>query len=222
MTTITPDRPASTGRAIHPAPDPITQAATSGVGARITVAVMADDYVRLITQALAAVNREGLQLDTDKISTFVRGSEQRLAEYLRDLIAAVAASGHHVVAHLMLSRGCPGEVCGAVPPPALSSVRLDPSGVAVQAQWSLYPLADAGAPAPEDGSDHLAPVWAAIEQARHDATFLRAEHFVTTLAGDLSDVLRTVFATWLAAGSAVPHTVTHLTVGVHSPSENLR
>ena len=29
-------------------------------------------------------------------------------------------------------------------------------------------------------------------------------------------------ATWLAAGSAVPHTVTHVTIGVNSPSENLR
>ena len=50
----------------------------------------------------------------------------------------------------------------------------------------------------------------------------RADTAYGELAGDLSDVLRTVFATWLAAGSAVPHTVTHVTIGVNSPSENLR
>ena len=98
--------------------DPVAVAAASGVGARITLAVLADDYVRLITEALAATNSADLLLDTDRVSTFVRGSEQRIAEYLRELIAAASTSGHHLVAHLLLSRGCPGEVCGPVPPPA--------------------------------------------------------------------------------------------------------
>ena len=202
--------------------DPVAVAAASGVGARITLAVLADDYVRLITEALAATNSADLLLDTDRVSTFVRGSEQRIAEYLRELIAAASTSGHHLVAHLLLSRGCPGEVCGPVPPPAGDSVRLAVSGVWVQAQWSLYPLADPGAPALADGADHLAPVWAAIERARQDDTFLRSEHFATTMAGDLSNVLGTVFRTWSAAGAAVAHVVSHLTLSVHSPSENLR
>lgn len=221
MTTIVhPQGPATEPGA---GPDnPIDRAAAAGVGARITLAVMADDYVALITEALASTDSTGLLIDTDRVSTFVRGDEQRIAEYLRDLIAAASASGHHLVAQLLLSRGCPGEVCGAVPPPALDGVRLEPTGVPVQAQWSLYPLVDAGGPAPADGSDHLAPVWAAIEQARQDRTFLRGEHFVTTLAGDLADVLSTVFATWLVAGATVPHVATHLTIGVHSPSADLR
>lgn len=202
--------------------DSVALAAASGVGARVSLSVMADDYVRLITDALAATDGADLLLDTDRVSTFVRGSEQRIAEYLRDLIAATSTTGHHVVAHLLLSRGCPGEVCGTVPPPAADGVRLETSGLPVQAQWSLYPLADPGGPVPAGGTDHLDAVWAAIERARLDRTFLRAEHYVTTLAGDLSDVLSTVFRTWLAAGVAVPHVVSHLTISVHSPSEDLR
>lgn len=202
--------------------DLIDHAAAAGIGARITLSVMADDYIALITDALAATDSTGLLIDTDRVSTFVRGDEQRIAEYLRDLIAAASGSGHHVVAHLLLSRGCPGEVCGIVPAPTRDHLRLAASGVEVQAQWSLYPLADAGGPAPADGSDHLAPVWAAIDQARKERTFLRAEHFVTTLAGDLADVLSTVFSTWLVAGASVPHVATHLTIGVHSPSKELR
>lgn len=224
-TTSTTSTPQATTAAL-PA-DPVEAAAALGVGARITLSVMSDDYVRVITNALAAVDGTGLELDTDRVSTFVRGPEQRIAEYLRDLVAAAAASGHHVVATLMVSRGCPGEVCGVVPPPAVETPRLTPTGLIVQAQWSLYPLFDPVS-APPDGvpadADHLAPVWAAIDRAREAGTFLRAEHFVTTLRGDLSDVLTTVLDTWLAAAQATQHVVTHATVVAHSPaaSEALR
>jgi energy-coupling factor transport system substrate-specific component len=203
--------------------DPIETAAAAGVGARITLAVMSDDHVRVITDALSAVDHADLEVDTDKVSTFVRGSEQRIAEYLRDLIAAAAHSGHHLVATVMLSRGCPGEVCGAMPAVAPPPPELAASGVAVQAQWSLYPLLD---PVPDGAapqvSDHLAPVWAAIERSREYGTFVRGEHFVTTLAGDLSDVLATVADTWLAVGRAVQHVVTHVTISINSPSALLR
>lgn len=200
-------------------PDSIAAAAALGVGARITLSVMSDDYVRVITQAISAVDTGGLEVDTDKVSTFVRGSEQRIATYLRDLVAAAAQEGHHLVATLLLSRGCPGEVCGAMPQTRVATPELAPTGLHVQAQWSLYPLLDGGA---SPVSDHLAPVWAAIERARERGTFVRAEHFVTTLAGDLADVLSTVVDTWLAAGEAVPHVVTHVTLSVNSPSAGLR
>jgi uncharacterized protein YqgV (UPF0045/DUF77 family) len=198
--------------------DPISIAAAAGVGARITLSVMSDDYVRVITDALAAVDSHDLEIDTDAVSTFVRGSEGRIAGYLCDLIAAAARSGEHVVATVMLSRGCPGEVCGAMPEHPPAPPQLQPAGVAVQAQWALYPLLDGGSSL----TDHLAPVWAAIERSRERGTFLRGEHFVTTLAGDLADVLATVVDTWLAVGEAVAHVATHVTISANSPSAGLR
>lgn len=203
-------------------PDPIAVAAALGIGARVTLSVMTDDYVRVITQAIADTPTHGLEVDTDRVSTFVRGPEHRIAEYLRDLIGAAASDGHHVVATVMISRGCPGEVCGTVAPPAVPTPRLEPAGVPVQAQWSLYPLFD-----PDGGArpgDHLAPVWAAIERAREAGTYLRSEHFATTLQGDVADVLVTMVDTWLAAAQATQHVVTHATIVANSPaaSEDLR
>lgn len=203
-------------------PDPIAVAAAHGVGARVTLSVMTDDYVRVITDALDAVVTEELEIDTDKVSTFVRGSEERIAAYLRDLIATAARSGHHLVATVLISRGCPGEVCGTVPPPAAEAPVLRRAGQQVQAQWSLYPLFDPDGVA-SDG-DHLAPVWAAIDRAREAGTFLRAEHFVTTLRGDVADVLGTILECWLAAAQVTQHVVTHATIVANSPaaSEALR
>lgn len=205
----------------HTTLDPIEHAAAQGVGARITLSVMTDDYVRVITDALASVATDDLLIETDRVSTFVRGPEQRVAEYLRDLITATARIGHHVVAAVMVSRGCPGEVCGTVPPPSADVPRLAGSGQLVQAQWSLYPLFDPQGAMPDGAApdgDHLAPVWAAIDRAREAGTFLRADHFVTTLRGDLSEVLVTILDTWLAAAQATQHVVTHATVVANSPA----
>jgi hypothetical protein len=204
--------------------DPIATAAALGVGARITLSVMADDYVSVITDALTAVETHDLEIDTDKVSTFVRGPEHRIATYLCDLVAAAARSGHHVVATVMISRGCPGEVCGTVPPPAVEPPSLEPTGTHVQAQWSLYPLFDPRDDGDAPDGDHLAPVWAAIERAREAGTYLRSEHFATTLHGDIADVLVTMFDTWLAAAQVTQHVVTHATIVANSPatSEALR
>ncbi|WP_420112038.1 YkoF family thiamine/hydroxymethylpyrimidine-binding protein [Pseudactinotalea sp.] len=199
-------------------PDPIAAAAALGVGARITLSVMSDDYVRVITDALTAVDSSDLEVDTDKVSTFVRGSEERIATYVRDLITAAARAGHHLVATLMFSRGCPGEVCGVMPSLRPATPDLAPTDLHVQAQWSLYPLLDPVDGADSPIADHLAPVWAAIERSRERGTFVRGEHFATTLAGDLADVLTTVVDTWLAVGEAVPHVVTHVTISANSPA----
>lgn len=202
----------------HRTPD-VEAAAAAGVGARITLAVMSDRYVEVLTEALAATDATGLEIDTDQVSTFVRGTEQRIASYLSELIAAAARSGEHVVATVMLSRGCPGEVCGPVPERAAVVPSLPATGVHAQAQWALYPLLDGGT---GPVTDHLAPVWAAIERARERGSFLRSEHFVTTLAGDLAEVLTTVVECWSAVGQAVPHVATHVTIGANSPSADLR
>lgn len=200
------------------ATEEIQSAAAAGVGARLTLAVMSEHYASVITEALDAVDRTGLEIDTDRVSTFVRGSEQRIADWLCSVIAAAARSGHHVVATVMLSRGCPGEVCGAMPDRLPPPPQPAPTGVAVQVQWALYPLLDGGA----HQTDHLAPVWAAIERSRERGTFVRGEHFVTTLAGDLADVLSTAIACWLEVGAEVAHVTTHLTISANSPSELLR
>ncbi|WP_156251782.1 YkoF family thiamine/hydroxymethylpyrimidine-binding protein [Pseudactinotalea terrae] len=198
--------------------DPIATAAALGVGARITLSVMSDDYVAVITRALAAVEVHDLEIDTDKVSTFVRGPEDRIATYLRDLVAAAASSGHHLVATVMISRGCPGEVCGTVAPPAVEPPSLERADTQVQAQWSLYPLFDPRGDGDAPEGDHLAPVWAAIERAREAGTYLRSEHFATTLQGDISDVLVTMFDTWLAAAQVTQHVVTHATIVANSPA----
>ena len=132
------------------------------------------------------------------------------------VITAAARGGRHVVAHVLLSRGCPGEVsCDlsvtGLPEPA--PVEVPPTGVPAVAQWSLYPLLDGG-----DSTDHMPVIERAITRAQERGTATGAAHYATRLTGDLAEVLATAVDAWAAVGAQVPHVVSHVTVSVNSPT----
>ncbi len=191
-----------------------------GVGARVTVAVMADRYVDVIMDALERTDPAGLVVQTGDVSTYLGGAEDDLLRYLTDLSAAVAESGEHAAITIHLSRGCPGEVVcdlpGGAGPRAVAVPAGRETGRFASAEWALYPLADDVRAGVEP--DHLRDIYAAIELARSNGTFRASEHFVTRLEGDLGTVLATVFAGWTMVGRGVQHVTSHLALSVNSPS----
>lgn len=189
-----------------------------GIGARLSLHPHRDDFVDVILGALDAVPADDVDVTTDDVSTFVRGTEDAVVRWVRDVVVAAARAGGHLVAHLQLSRGCPGEVDCALADDAVLATgdvpTLPPTGVRAAAHWALYPLDDGG---PGRDGDHMAAITAAIDDARARVE-VTPEHFVTRLDGDLADVLTTVVAGWLGAGRTVRHVVTHVTISIASPS----
>ena len=212
-----------------PRPDDDVAALTAdalsfGVGARVTAAVMSDRYVEIITGALAAADATGLVVHPGDVSTYAGGSEADLLRYLTQLSASVAATGVHASVVVHLSRGCPGEVVCALPggagPRAVALPQGQRTGHFAAAEWALYPLADDVRAGVEP--DHMRDIYAAIEQARDNGTFVASEHFVTRLEGDLGTVLETVVAGWARVGASVQHVTSHLTLSLNSPSHAAR
>ncbi|MEJ5946570.1 YkoF family thiamine/hydroxymethylpyrimidine-binding protein [Pseudokineococcus basanitobsidens] len=211
-----------------------------GIGARVSVHPHTDRFVDVILGALDDVESagltEGLVLETDEVSTYVGArqapGEQRIARYLTGLVAAASrrSDGGHVVAHVLLSRGCPGEVScdlSVTGLPSVEPVVVEPTGVQAVAQWSLYPLLDAAgagtsgaAPARRGEADdqHMAHIEQAISAAQQRGTASSAAHYATMLRGDVADVVATAVDAWAGVGEVVPHVVTHLTISVGSPS----
>lgn len=188
------------------------RAVALGVGARVSVHPHRDDFADVLLGALAALDRTGVEVATDDVSTLVRGPEADVLRVVVDLVTAVARAGGHVVAHVHLSRGCPGEVaCDLGDEVVLAPVDLVPPapvGVPASAHWALYPLGVDG---------HLDAVLAAVDEAGARVR-VTSEHYVTRLDGDLADVLGTVALAWARTGEHVRHVVTHVTVSVGSPS----
>jgi len=205
---------------IIPVPE-ITFTATPaefGIGARLTLAVMRDDYAAVILDALNAADSTGLAIQTGVVSTYLSGEEPDLLRYVSQVVAGASRSGAHVTATVQLSRGCPGEVTCALPPSGglfAEVVNLAPTGIHAVAEWALYPL--------EDGvgsADHMRDIYAAIDSAKGSGLTVHSEHFVTRLEGDLALVLQVIAAGWIMAGRTVQHVATHATISVNSPSVN--
>ena len=198
-----------------------------GVGMRLSVHPHCDDFGGVILGALADVIGDGLSdglvVETDEVSSYVGArtepAEQRLAAFAVAIIAAASrrCEGGHVVAHILLSRGCPGEVScdlDVAGLPSAAPVELESTGIRAVAQWSLYPLLDGGS----GHGDHMSHIEAAIAAAHARGAAGGAGHYATKLTGDVAEVLAIAVDGWAQVGAVVPHVVTHLTVSVGSPS----
>lgn len=188
-----------------------------GVGCRFSLYPMCDDFAAVILAALGEVDATGLEVRTDDVSTYLAGPENRIVDYVREVLVAAAQRTPHVVATVLLSRGCPGEVTCELdgemaasrmpPPPRLAAAA--PTGVLAAAHWSVYAL----------GVDnYMDLIGAAVEQGKADGTYAGGEHYVTRLEGDVADVLATIAGGWLAAAGSARHVAAHATVSVGSPT----
>jgi hypothetical protein len=190
------------------------------IGARVSLAVMSENYLDIILGALGRADATDLVVQTGDVSTYIEGSEADMLRYLSQLISASASAGHHVSATVHFSRGCPGEVVCDLPGgagPLHSEIpRVPMTGVRASAEWALYPLDDAR----RDGvaPDHMRDIYAAIDFAKANGTFVRSEHFVTRLEGDVAEVLETVAAGWILVGRALQHVTSHVTLSLNSPT----
>ncbi|HIZ36074.1 MAG TPA: Ykof family thiamine-binding protein [Candidatus Ruania gallistercoris] len=189
---------------------------TYGVGARFSLHPMTDGFADLILTALQEADGRGLQISTDDVSTHLRGPEDAVLAYLVDVIGRVARSGVHTAAHVLFSRGCPGEVDCAVADGAAHApadlARPEPAQVRAAAHWSLYPLADG------PDADHMKAIYAAIDHARDLGVLTGSEHYATRLDGDLADVLYAVADGWREVGTQVRHVTSHVSLSLNSPT----
>lgn len=203
-----------------------------GIGMRISVHPHTDDFLDVLTGALDDAaelpSAQRLTIRTETVSTYVGATvepaAQDLAAYACGLIGGASrrAGGRHVVAHILLSRGCPGEArCTLVPGeegnlPVEPPITVPPTGRRAVAAWSLYPLDDSGFP-------HLEMIEGEIAHARRRAgegVEVTPLHYATELRGDLAAVLSVVVDAWTAVGSRVPHVVSHVTVSLDSPAQS--
>ena len=198
---------------------PSRQHHANSVGARLTLAVMADAYVDVILAALRQADTAGLEVQTGRLA-LTSPATNRTCPLSSQVIAGAGRSGAHVAAAVQLSRGCPGGVSCEVPKggAALYSEipQLEPTGIKAAADWAIYPLADGGTGSA--AADHMRDIYAAIDYARSTGVTVTEDHYVTRLDGDVAQVLQTIAAGWILIGRSVQHVVTHATLSINSPT----
>lgn len=197
-------------------------------GAQISLYPMTDDFVRVILDAIRALDpyRPAFRIETDDISTLLVGPPDRLFPAMRDLFLAAARGGTHCVLAATVSRGCPGEpddpICAPVSgvgrsqplqeriASALAHVReMPPAGQIVAAQFSLYPLGS---------GHHMDEIYGCIDFLKQSGVFDRSKNFCTKLRGDAGPVFATLSEAFLRFGAPEGHVALDLKVSANSPT----
>src|SRR5690625_4979360 len=78
-------------------------------GASFTLSPMSDDFVEVIESTLSAVNTSKLWLETDDVSTIIRGKLIHVFDVTKAICLQAAKSGKHVSFQATYSLGCPGD-----------------------------------------------------------------------------------------------------------------
>lgn len=197
-------------------------------GAQVSLYPMTDDFVGVITGALAALDpyRERLRIETDDISTLIVGPPEVLFPALRDLFSAAAGTGRHCVLSAAISRGCPGEpddeICatpllGGPREPletrkdaALADVARAPDkATPTAAQFSLYVMGT---------GDHMDEIYDCIDFLKRSGVFGRSKNFCTRLDGDAGAVFAAIEAAFCRFGPPEGHVTIDLTASANSPT----
>lgn len=182
-------------------------------GASFTLYPMSDDFVDIILSALKDVDTSKVWMETDDVTTTVRGKMNHVFDVTTAMFLHAASTGKHVGFQATYSLGCPGDSSGDVYL-AEDDVLMNEKLVKeikqpIAAKFSLYPLG---------GGNYMDTIYAQIDAMKQYVDVSWA-HYSTRLHGEAADVFRglqDVFNATAESGSS--HTVMTVTVSANSPS----
>src|SRR5690625_6669686 len=79
-------------------------------GASFTLSPMSDDFVEVIESTLSAVNTSKVWLETDDVSTTIRGKLINVFDVTKAICLQAAKSGKHVYFQISIILVCHGEI----------------------------------------------------------------------------------------------------------------
>lgn len=184
-------------------------------GASFTIAPMSDNFVPIILNALNEVDHSKVWMETDDVTTTIRGRMEHIFDVTQAIFLHAASTGVHVSFQATYSIGCPGDSTGDVYL-AEDNIRLNEKVVQdntqyVSAKFSLYPLGE---------GNYMDTIYEQIESMKKRVEVTHA-HYSTRLAGDALAIfagLEAAFRATVASGSR--HTVMTVTMSANSPSHN--
>lgn len=184
------------------------------VGCRFSVFPMTDRFVEVILGALQSVDTGKVWIQTDDVSTCIRGRAEHVFDVTRAIFAHAAASGVHTVFNGTYSIGCPGDTDADVYMTE-DSTRLnndigEHADMETACQFALYPM----------GTDkYMDVIYGEVNRAKTAGTFAGSVHYASRLDGALSRVFGSLEDAFLhAIQSDSSHLVMTAVVSAHSPS----
>ena len=188
---------------------------TTLAGCSFSIHPMSDNFIELITNALENTNSSKVWMQTDKVSTIVRGRMAHIFDVSQSVFAQTAQSGKHVAFHATYSIGCSGDSEGhsymAESDELMNNTENKELSLDVAAKFALYPM---------DGGDYMDTIYEQIENMKSFGVEVTPTHYETRLDGKSHDIFKglySVFQETKEAGSN--HTVMTVSISANSPTQ---
>jgi energy-coupling factor transport system substrate-specific component len=185
------------------------------VGVRFAVYPMADNFVEIIKGALKNTDTSKVWMETDDVTTCVRGRSEHVFDVAKAVFVQAAKSGTHVVFNGTFSIGCPGDSEGDTYM-SENDVRLNEEAsrkeaVEAASHFALYPL---------NNPDYMQVIADQAALAEEHGTFTKGVHYASRLDGDANDVFRTLEEAFVRASESKEraHVTMTAAVSANSPS----
>src|SRR5690625_1621847 len=79
------------------------------VGASFTVSAMSNQFVEIIMDAIHTVDSSKVWMETDDVTTTIRGKSIHIFDVTSAIFLHAAATGEHIAFQATYSVGCPGD-----------------------------------------------------------------------------------------------------------------
>ncbi len=153
------------------------------VGCIFSLYAMSDRFVEIIMDALKDTNKSKVWMETDDVSTCVRGLESHVFDVVKTIFVHAAKSGEHVVLSGTFTIGCPGDTEGDVYM-SEDDVRMNKKTVNqmefdAACQFALYPM---GTP------DYMGVIYKQVEQIKVQGLETSMIHYASRLDGNVHTI----------------------------------
>lgn len=184
-------------------------------GARFSIYPMSDRFVDIILSALREVDTSKVWIETDDVSTCVRGQSVHVFDVVKALYLQAASAGDHVVLNATFSNGCPGDSAGDTFMAEDLNLMNENTSLAIKqdvaVQFALYPL---GIPA------YMEVIMDQIKAAEEQDVLTGGVHYASRLDGDANKVFTALENAFEGAqNSDSSHIVMTVTMSANSPSK---
>jgi energy-coupling factor transport system substrate-specific component len=184
-------------------------------GARFSIYPMSDRFVEIILSALKKVDTSKVWIETDDVTTCVRGRSEHVFDVVKAIFLEASQNGDHVVLNATFSNGCPGDSAGDVylseTPERLNEEKSQQINQKVAVHFALYPM---GIPT------YMNVIMDQVALAQAQGTFTKGIHYASRLDGDANAVFQTLEDAFNGAHeSDSTHIVMTVTMSANSPSK---
>lgn len=181
------------------------------VGFRFSLHPMSGNFIHIIKSALKDIDTSNVWMQTDDVSTVIRGKQQHVFNVAKALALHAAKTKEHIALSGTFSAGCPGDTAGdAYLDASDEPANQDASKQYVSSQFALYPM---------NNPDYMEVIYREVERAKQLGVWNDSMHYASGIHGDIHEVFAFYEKSFSSARSGqYPHLIMTVSMSINSPS----